>query len=1180
MLQFMGFHPALTFRARLSGSYNGPAAMLDARPAEGTMRRRRWVEVGCALGCLACAGPEPVGLRAAIEGPGPRVVYDLTHKPLPEVPLPSDSATRMDPTSATGRRLNISLRADTKAEARLRERADTLDGFGVFAPITVSFDAPLDLENIRDRHARNHDFSDDAVLLVNVDPRSRGFGEAVPLDAGQGNYPLGLEWPGQYWDQDEHADSLSLLFETHDEDLNGNGVLDPYEDVDFDGVLDRPNTWSGKPTSLITPENVREWLARDDRPADDLITFYERQTNTLILWPVVPLRPATRYAVVLTRRLTGADGNPVRSPFPYIHPLDQTADLAPLRDILARPEYGLTLDDVAFAWTFTTQTTTTELEAIRAGLYGHGPLSWLHDAYPPDLAPKVVRDPDEQGVLPDRPYILPGDVAAPVLELAGPLLGYPDPVVKALEYDAAFTDYYVLGSFTSPSFLVDRDGIATPMYPADDNEAFEMDLNAGIAVQGPGRVTFICSIPKPTAEHHPPFPVMIYGHGFSGAPFEIFGFAGRMAQYGYALCGLDAVGHGLALPADEAIPYDQIVPELLGSLGLGAFYRAFQGGRIRDLDNDGKATANDNGGDFWSYDVFHLRDNVRQLVVDHLRFIQVLRSLGSIEWAADTNGNGLKDDRMGDWNGDGVVDIGGPSNRAYPTWGQSMGGIMTQVLAAVEPTIRAATPISGGGGLIHVGLRSTNPGVPEGALMPLMGPFVVFSPLGDEHDTVEIAWMINDQHREYRDRPRGWPHYYPVARTTAIRPGDRVVVRNLTNGVEVRAFRHPDGRGFRVSLPADAPGAVEKRPLLGLHDGDTQPVPVTCAPGTWTVPVDDEGRPTGPADCAEHHPERALLFGDAVQVEVHDGWDGPVKWVLDRFEIPVTFQGAIFPAGAPLVAIETGFGKARNTPDFRRLIVVAAHVLARGDPIAYARHWRREERLDFSYDPDAAPQTNMLLYHSIGDPNVPVSASLALARAAGILDYLPGPAGGVPANDRLNAAFVGEVVEGFFRHLSTRYTLADWAKPGCQRKLTDLRWPDEFKDFVASDPSIPLPLHADPDDLDGGSDEYGEGGLSPPVRATLSTPDGTLALRLPYTSPMGAHGVEPSNPSRAFNINNLVENQIAVFMVTDGVVLSDDPCLALSRCEPERPDSVCCHYLPRPVLDGAPLASNPAMSCP
>ena len=1117
----------------------------------------------------ACVGSEPRGLFPTPQGTGPVVDFDLKAKPLPEVPLPNNTATRMDPTSPTGRRINISLVAETRAETRLRTKADQLDGFGVFSPITVSFDAPVDARNVRDRHAGNSDPGDDTFLLVNVDRRSPGFGEVMPLDVGQGNYPLGLEWPGQYWDNDEHADSLNLLFETHDEDgedQNGNGVLDPgedldgdgelappndildpYEDIDFDGVLDKPNTFSGREPPLIGPGNVEDWIDGEERPIDDLITFYEKETNTLVLWPLLPLRQATTYAVVLTRHLVGEDGEPVRSPFPFVNHSSQTPDLEPLAEVLAASAIGISLDDVAFAWTFTTQTITAEFEAIRAGMYGHGPLSRLKDAYPPSLVPKEVLEEEQIPDFSDSIYYLSTDKALPIFDMAGPLLGYPDAVVKGLTIDTSFTDYWVLGSFTSSSFLVDRDGIATPLYPADDDESFEIDLETGEAVHGPGRVTFMCSIPKETEEHKPPFPVMIYGHGFSGAPFEIFGFAGRYAQFGFALCGLDGVGHGIALPTDEDIAYDELVPLFLEPLGLLKFFEAFQDARLRDLDNDGVLSSHDIGGDFWSWDMFHLRDNIRQSVVDHMQFIRNMRSLGAINWDYDTNGNGKADDLMGDWNGDGIADMGGPDNQFYPTWGQSMGGFNAQLLAAVEPTVNTSTPVSGGGGLIHVGIKSTNPGVPEGALMPLMGPFVHFSPLGDEQDTVEIALMINDQHREYRDGPRGWPHYYPIARTTQIVPGDRVIIRNLINGKKITAFRHPDGRGFRVSIAADALGAVERRAVLGLEDGDTQPVPVSCQPGSWTVPVDDEGLAAGPAQCEGGDLERSLLFGDALQIEVRFGWDGPVKAVFDRFQIPVTFHGTLYPAGAPLVSLGTGLGRARNTPEFRKLMSVAAIIVEKGDPIAYARHYRKEERLDFSYDTVDSPQANTIIYHSVGDPNTTVSGSLSLARAAGIL--------GAQENDRLLRGHVAEGVEGFWRYVSGHLTVQDWADPAQEKLVKDLRWPDEWNDYLDFDPPVPLSLHSDPDDLDNGTNEFGEPTIGEPVRATLETPDGFSALRLPYTYPMGAHGVEPSNPSRVFNINNFIENQIGVFMTSGGKVLSDDPCLADSSCD-FLPDSI------------------------
>ena len=121
------------------------------------------------------SGERSDGLKSAEPSGGPAVVWDVLAKPLPEIPLPNDSATRPDATSATGRRLNISEEASTELERRSRRHFNRLDGFGTYAPITLSFDAPLDLINILDRH-RDADFRDDAFYLLNVDERCERFG--------------------------------------------------------------------------------------------------------------------------------------------------------------------------------------------------------------------------------------------------------------------------------------------------------------------------------------------------------------------------------------------------------------------------------------------------------------------------------------------------------------------------------------------------------------------------------------------------------------------------------------------------------------------------------------------------------------------------------------------------------------------------------------------------------------------------------------------------------------------------------------------------------------------------------------------------------------------------------------------------------------------------------------------
>mgnify|MGYP002138336108 CR=1 FL=1 len=149
----------------------------------------------------------PTGLRRTPDGPGARVRFDLAHKPLPEIPLPSDTATWPDPTSRTGLRVNASLVAPTEIEQSARERFSQMEGWGTFAPISVAFDldrsdaayrsydgTAIDLANMRKRHqGDDYDFSDDAIYLVNLST-----GVPVPLDLGAGNFNYTLKKLDKY----------------------------------------------------------------------------------------------------------------------------------------------------------------------------------------------------------------------------------------------------------------------------------------------------------------------------------------------------------------------------------------------------------------------------------------------------------------------------------------------------------------------------------------------------------------------------------------------------------------------------------------------------------------------------------------------------------------------------------------------------------------------------------------------------------------------------------------------------------------------------------------------------------------------------------------------------------------------------------------------------------------------
>ncbi|MFK5282985.1 hypothetical protein ACI3PL_25795, partial [Lacticaseibacillus paracasei] len=78
---------------------------------------------------------------------------------------------------------------------------------------------------------------DDAVYLINIDRDSEEFGRIHHLDVGNGNYPIILERLDRYGQNDPRVWTNNLMFDEADEDLNQNGVLDPGEDENRDGVL-------------------------------------------------------------------------------------------------------------------------------------------------------------------------------------------------------------------------------------------------------------------------------------------------------------------------------------------------------------------------------------------------------------------------------------------------------------------------------------------------------------------------------------------------------------------------------------------------------------------------------------------------------------------------------------------------------------------------------------------------------------------------------------------------------------------------------------------------------------------------------------------------------------------------------------------------------------------------------
>ena len=715
-----------------------------------------WTGTGCDFN-------QDDGLRLSPEGNGPKVVFDLEAKPLPEIPFPNDVATRADSSSPTGLRINASQIAPTWLEQDTRMKIDQLDGFGTMQPITVRFDAPLDIKNIVTRHQENIDFSDDAVYLVDITPSSPTYGQPMLLDMGRGNFPITLQSTNKYFSADPRGRANNVLFDTIEEDLNHNGRMDQGEDTDDDGVLDHPNVWP--------PET---------NPMDGLMTFYESETNTLILRPVVPLRQQTTYAVVLTDRLTDLDGEPVRSPFMWVNHLDQTHALDALGDIFSTwKTAGIDMDikHIAFAWSFTTQTITADLVAIREGYNGTGPLAWLAEHYPPLVKALKAKDHDSD----QNPYILETQLLMNVFEMVGPaLLGdnmkMAEPIVGSFDNVA----YFAQGSFTSADFLrTSQDGL-DPMRMHSEN--FSLDLQNGQASQTPTTIRFVAAIPKTTTLHHPPFPVVIYCHSYSSMRAEAMGFAGYMAKHGIATVGIDAWGHGL--PVDDDL--GDIIITTGASFGFKKFAEQLLKARARDVDGDG---SNDSGADYWTAYAFHTRDVVRQSISDHLQLVRVLRSFdGQHKWDLDQNHDG-EPDLAGDFDGDGVVDLGGP-DVPYYAWGQSGGGIHSALLGPLEPAIIATAPTAGGGGMSDVGIRTMLGNVRTAVMLRVMGPLVVGEP-GENGTRVFVQALLGTQSREL-----------DLDTVDNLRPGDLVVVTNETKDAQYTAHVQQD-MTFRISVKSD-----------------------------------------------------------------------------------------------------------------------------------------------------------------------------------------------------------------------------------------------------------------------------------------------------------------------------------------------------------------------------------------
>jgi len=691
----------------------------------------------------ACAPSEPSWILPAPPA-ATTVAFDLFHKPLPEIPLPNDTATRYDPTSATGLRVNASMVAPTSMERRIREKLDQLDGWGTFQPITIPFTAPLDVGSILAGH---RDPATEVVYLVNIDRDSPKLGRVEALDIGDGNYPVILERLDNYWKNDIRSDAISLMFEEIDEDKNGNGALDPGEDTDADGVLDKPNYLPG----ASPPAN--DLAARGDA----LMTFYEKQTHTLILRTMEPLDERTTYAVVVTRRLKDAAGEPVGSPFPGVNHAAQTETLRPLLEVLPA---GLAKEDIAFTFAFTTQSVQSHWKAVRDGLYGTGAQAHLATLAPAELA-SVERLYDAPR---PKAHLLYGEAFRPLLlEAAAEFLGLDESEMQTQKLlgSVDYIDYLLIGSYPSPQLMPRNDADGKPL-PLDE-QSWPGDLDRKPAPARKENIYFTLLVPRKEISARgagKPAPLVILGHGYGSSRFEVMTLGPFMARRGFAVIAIDGPSSGLGIGTAERL----FLKARFTSLGLKGLAEALLKDRAFDQDADGNV---DSGADMWSAYLFHTRDMVRQFALDYSQLVRVVRSFDGTRRGLDLDGDGTPE-LAGDFDGDGVIDIGGDAPIFMA--GGSLGGIMSMVMGGAEPELTAIAPISGGAGFLDIAVRSMQNGVPQSSMLRLMGPLYVGNLEGG---TLKLATIVTNLHRASE---------HALGEVAGVMAGDLMVVENLENG--------------------------------------------------------------------------------------------------------------------------------------------------------------------------------------------------------------------------------------------------------------------------------------------------------------------------------------------------------------------------------------------------------------
>ncbi len=410
--------------------------------------------------------------------------------------------------------------------------------------------------------------------------------------------------------------------------------------------------------------------------------------KTLIIQPLHPLKPGTRYLVALTSGIKSASGLPLvpssvfgltkgaaplvdatgKSAFSALTDA-QAASLEPLRQLTqtylaALGAAGVPAASVALAWTFKTQSINKVLARIRADSIATpaNPANFLTVAKPPPTLNSL-------GVLTMTQFAQ--------LAKAKNLNAAQFPNVASVVIGAVKIPYYLSSQGgMGPGGAV---GVAPTTPPGAITSHFTMDPATGLpVVQSTQTVPFLMTIPNSPG----PWPVVIFQHGFTVDKTVMFGAANTLAKAGFATIAIDAVLHG-----DRTFGLDLVTEAIDPTTRKWVVTANVPDGKP---DSSGK----------WYLNLNYLltfRDNIRQSVADLIHLTRLLE-VQTMDVVNNTTGAP---------GADGIADLVVGPTRPIAYVGHSNGGILGTMLAAVEPTIKTFVLANPGGVYSNIALNST-----------------------------------------------------------------------------------------------------------------------------------------------------------------------------------------------------------------------------------------------------------------------------------------------------------------------------------------------------------------------------------------------------------------------------------------------------------------------------------------